>query len=526
MLGDRPLRVDAAFPTRQRIQTNCPVRGEHFQLLAWQDELPVSWRAHLPLADFTMDAFFVSFQTSLSQSAMSYRRRKLADLLQERAIELQWLPVGKEIRPIITQLVMDARGTPVVVLDEQYPLPDDAPWLAELTAETIDFPDQRRPQLVYVTCGVTATGKAQMLQHPLLHACVERDDGTRWVEAAAESVFDLAVQQNPLTTPATAPPIGTPSEVVGVSPCFREAVAHLDQLIQSPYGLVTGEQGVGKLSLIRAKWREHRGNAPMIVLPCGSFFKDYYVSGNRRRFGGGREAVDQLTPFVTESHNGLLVLHHVEQLPTALQEELDVRLATATDNPDGSMRFAGIDSDGPVDYDLHLIATSTCEPDLLEQTGHVIPELIAKLRRRHVRIPSLVERGAEDVELICSDMLERISASQHLSVVPTLNESALESLSGTNWPANLTDLVRVLEYAVRRCNGNAIERQHLPSTLLTTANSNGTRTLDEIVETAQRTAIENTLLRTGGNVAQAAEILGRHKGTLHRLMKELGIKAR
>jgi len=48
-------------------------------------------------------------------------------------------------------------------------------------------------------------------------------------------------------------------------------------------------------------------------------------------------------------------------------------------------------------------------------------------------------------------------------------------------------------------------------------------TLNEIVAGAQRTAIQNALDRTGGNVAAAAAMLGRNRGSLHRLMKKLGM---
>ncbi|MBC8356341.1 MAG: sigma 54-interacting transcriptional regulator [Planctomycetes bacterium] len=473
-----------------------------------------------------MDAFFVSFGTSMKASPFSYRRRKLTRLLREHSIRLQWVQVGKATKPVITRLVMEAKGAPVVALDERHPLPNDASWLADLTAETIDLTDLRRPQLVYVTCNTDAIGKAQMLGHPILRDYIDRDDGTRWVDSVAESVGELAAQLRSTTTNPAPTILGVPSDIVGVSPCFCQAAEDLDRLIQSPYGLVTGEQGVGKLSLIRAMWRQHRGNTRLIVVPCGSFFKDYYISGSRRRFGGGREAVDQLTPYIMESKKGLLVLHHVEQLPTALQQELDVRLATASDNPDGSMRFAGIDSQGPVDYDLNLVATSTFEPDLLEQSGHVIPDLMSKLRRRHVRIPSLAERGPEDIGLLCDDMLQRISARQRLTTTAKLGKSAFKIMTATNWPTNLSDLLRVLEHAVRRSRGKTIRPDHLPQSLRTTGTRNGMKTLDEVVAQAQRTAIENALRQTGGNMANAAAILGCHKGTLHRLTKKLGIKHR
>ena len=48
-------------------------------------------------------------------------------------------------------------------------------------------------------------------------------------------------------------------------------------------------------------------------------------------------------------------------------------------------------------------------------------------------------------------------------------------------------------------------------------------TIKEIVEQAQRTAIENALHQTGGNVAEAAKLLDVNKGNLYRLMDKLGM---
>ena len=61
----------------------------------------------------------------------------------------------------------------------------------------------------------------------------------------------------------------------------------------------------------------------MIVLSCGSFFKDYYVGVGTA--SAGAEAVDELRWYFDQAEDGLLVLHQVQKLPTAIQEELVVR---------------------------------------------------------------------------------------------------------------------------------------------------------------------------------------------------------
>ena len=121
--------------------------------------------------------------------------------------------------------------------------------------------------------------------------------------------------------------------------------------------------------IIRAIWHQLTGKRRVIVLPCGSFFKDYYVAGIRRRIAGGREAVDDLRSYLKESHRGLLVLHHVERLPTALQEELAARLASSMAGPELARRLSGVDHEGLQEYDVMIVATSTFSPELLQQTA-------------------------------------------------------------------------------------------------------------------------------------------------------------
>ncbi len=231
-----------------------------------------------------------------------------------------------------------------------------------------------------------------------------------------------------------------------------------------------------------------------------------------------------MTPYLKEAHNGVLVLHHVEQLPTALQEELAVRLPSSVVAPGLAARVSGVDRDGLQEYDVRIIATSTLPPDVLLETGRIIPDLAAKLRKRHVRIPSLGERGPEDVRLVCEDILRRIAERQGLDGAPRMDDEVVSILTMRSWPENLSDLVSVLEYALRRCRGGTIRPTHLPKNLPACRPS--PRTLDEAVAQAQRRAIEDALEQTGGKVAEAALLLGRNEKALFRLMKTLGIPAK
>ncbi len=469
-------------------------------------------------------AFFVTFDIPPSGKPLAACRRKLVARLRRHNIELETVKVGSNVQQALVRLVLDGKGLPVVAIDDAHPLPNEAAWLADLTANVLDLPPLRRPQVVYVTQNANAEGTHQALRHPVVRGYVKRDGRGKWVEEVVEAVLDIASQVEQYTPPPSNATVAV-KDIVGASRCFRDAIEQLQQIVEAPYGLVTGASGVGKMFLIRRLWRAAAGKRPLIVVPCASFFKDYYVAGRRRRFGGGREAVDQLAPYLVEAHHGMLVLHHVEQLPNSLQEELAVRLTDSSGVPDAPLRMPVIDSDGLTEYEVRVMATSTFPPEQLRQMGRLNAELAVKLRKRHVRIPSLGRRGPEDVRLLCDDLLRRISIRQRLDGPPRLDERVVSVLTAKEWPENISDLVRVLEHAIRHCRSGMIGVSHLPKDLADKEVRRPSPTLDEIVAEAQRTAIENALDQTGGNVAAAAELLGRNPKGLYRLMKALGISA-
>jgi DNA-binding NtrC family response regulator len=447
----------------------------------------------------------------------------LARLLRPASVELQTFR-GRLDGPAISRFAMEARGAPVIVIDDAHTLPLKAPWLAELVKASSDFAPSRQPRVVYLTHRSTAAGFAQAAQHPLIKRYINRDDGNQWVTDAAQAVLVL-VEQMKAETAAVAPaatPSSTP-EIIGASPCFREAVEDLGRLLDAPYGLVTGPAGVGKLFLIRTLWQQVAGRKRVIIVACGSFFKDYYIGGSHRRLAPGREAIDQLTPFLSEAADGLLILHHVEQLPVAVQEEVATRIDFSSGGKGRAVRFLCFDQAGLVEHDVKLLATSTCNPELWLKRGRLIPDLARHLSRHQVKIPSLAARGPEDLKLLCEAFLDRLARMEGLPAAPHLDDAAFGVLAREAWPNNLSDLMRVLEWAVHAAKGGTIRRQHLPKDLLSTTRGDGPLSLKEITAQAQRAAIQNVLQQSGENVRDAAELLALDKGSLYRTMKRLGM---
>jgi len=127
------------------------------------------------------------------------------------------------------------------------------------------------------------------------------------------------------------------------------------------------------------------------------------------------------------------------------------------------------------------------------------------------------------MRLLCEDILRRIAARQGTLPAPEIDLDAVHALSWRVWPGNISDLVRVLERALRHSRGRTISLADVDQSVPSRAVPGIMPTLDEIVARAQRTAIQHALDSSDGNVAAAAAALGRNRGALHRLMRKLGM---
>lgn len=469
-----------------------------------------------------MQVFFVVFNTTLTESKLAGRRRKLAGLLKTHGIKSRTIRVDTDPATAISIIAAEARSDAVVAIDDSCSYPEGAPWFKDLTDKVEDIQEGRRPRVIYVCENHTAAGVVAAHLHPLCRQYVWRDRSGAWVSNVADAIVALEQEiQDDAEIGVTQSRTGT-IDIVGRSNCFCEALTELADVVRSPCGIVTGEPGVGKMYLIRSLWQQVGQGHRMIVLPCGTFFKDYYVGSSHRKISIGREAIDQIDPYLREADEGLLVLHHVERLPTILQEELAVRLEAAAANLDNTTRLTSIDAGGLTEYDVRVIATSTYWPQVLKQTGRVIPDLIRRLSKRHVRIPTLRHRGRRDIRMLSEDILARIALRTHTAVL-RLSDSATKVLGAAVWPDNISDLVRSLEHAKRRCRGKTITKKHLPKSVFESQDPNRAFTLDAIVEQAKRAAVRNALEDTGGNVAEAARQLGRDPKAMYPMMKKLGI---
>jgi transcriptional regulator of acetoin/glycerol metabolism len=97
----------------------------------------------------------------------------------------------------------------------------------------------------------------------------------------------------------------------------------------------------------------------------------------------------------------------------------------------------------------------------------------------------------------------------------------MEALLSHPWPGN----VRELEHVIERASLLARQGEITPDDLMLRARTEASRLEDMTLEQAERYLIERALTAHGGNVADAARVLGVSRSALYRRLASLGIRS-
>ena len=113
-----------------------------------------------------------------------------------------------------------------------------------------------------------------------------------------------------------------------------------------------------------------------------------------------------------------------------------------------------------------------------------------------------------------------------------MSDDALSICAAYNWPGNVRELHNVLERVTTMATTHeitakdvtaALPIEGISSNIATPIAGSFVRPLDDIIQEAERKAIEDALLLTGNNKAKASTLLKISRGRLYDKMKSLGI---
>jgi DNA-binding NtrC family response regulator len=284
--------------------------------------------------------------------------------------------------------------------------------------------------------------------------------------------------------------------------------------------LIIGDSGTGKELVANALHRASpRRNERFLAINCGAIPSDILESelfGHER--GAFTGAVARKIGKFELSHRGTLFLDEISEL----YPELQVKLLRVLEERQ-VMRVGGSEL---IDVDFRLIAATNRDLEREVMEGRFREDLYYRLKVVTLRIPPLRERPGDLQQL--SEHFLGIVCQEHGKPTKRLSPEALEMLARYPWPGNVRELRNVMESIVVFHQGEVVQPADLPmevreSTALSVAAGGPvqavgaeTRTMADI----ERQAILETLARTGGHRAKAADLLGIGLRTLQRKLKE------
>ena len=274
--------------------------------------------------------------------------------------------------------------------------------------------------------------------------------------------------------------------------------------------LISGASGTGKELLANAIHRaSSRNNKPFIAINCGALPENLLESelfGHAK--GAFTGAVHANPGLFREADGGTLFLDEIGDMPMTLQVKLLRALQERQIRPVGSAKH--------VDIDVRIISATHKDLHKEMEEGSFREDLYYRLNVVNLQLPSLKDRS-EDIPLLARALLQQ-SGHRHGVNVTQFSDDAMQSLVKSEWPGNVRQLVNVVEQCVALTQTPVIPLHLVQQALSATRES--WPTLTEARDAFEQKYLHKLLKMTDGNVTRAAELAGRNRTDMHKLMKK------
>ena len=280
--------------------------------------------------------------------------------------------------------------------------------------------------------------------------------------------------------------------------------------------LLLGESGTGKELLARALHDlSPRAARNWVALNCAAIPETLLESELFGYEKGAFTGAGKLTRGNIEyADGGTLFLDEVGDLPMSLQAKLLRFLQERV-----IVRVGGR-TEIPVDVRVVCATHQNLEQRIVE--GLFREDLYYRVSEVTVRIPALRERDGEAV-VIANHLLDTQSR-RHGKPGMAFTSEALAAISVHGWPGNVRELENRVKRAVIMAEGKQIAPEGLELKRAEEGEEPIPFNLREVRDTAESQALVRALHHAGGNVSQAAELLGITRPTFYALVKKHQIK--
>jgi two-component system response regulator HydG len=214
-----------------------------------------------------------------------------------------------------------------------------------------------------------------------------------------------------------------------------------------------------------------------------------------------------------EADGGTFFFDEIAETPLSFQAKL---LRAIQEN---EIRRVG--ENKPIQVDVRIIAATNQELLAAIAEKRFRQDLYYRLNVARFVLPPLRERR-EDIPVLFGFFLEKYN--RKMQARAKVGDGVVEALMQYDFPGNIRELENMVEQAVALSGGGVISVDDvLPAAVQPTRPTSGGKALADVVDAAERQAIESALRECDGSRERAADILGISATTLWRKMTRLSI---
>jgi len=300
--------------------------------------------------------------------------------------------------------------------------------------------------------------------------------------------------------------------LVGTSKAMRDIFKKIARLAENESTvLISGESGTGKELIARAiHYNSPRRKGPFVAVDLGALTENVVESelfGHVKGSFTGAQADHKGLFRVADG--GTILLDEVGEIPPHVQARLLRVLQEREVKPVGSTRS--------VKVNVRVLAATNKRLKEMVSNGSFREDLYYRLNVVPLDVPPLRERK-EDIPLLIEHLMRKyLPEGKRLS----FTSEAIDSLCRYSWPGNVRELENCIQQIIAvRDSEKPVTVFDLPEEIRHSARE---KEHELSLNSYEKMAIQKALESCGGNIEEAADMLGVGKSTLYRKMKQYEI---
>ena len=294
---------------------------------------------------------------------------------------------------------------------------------------------------------------------------------------------------------------------------FVNKVAFTDTTV-----LIRGESGTGKEMVARAIHRNGpRADCPFVAINCAAIPEALIESelfGHEK--GAFTGAVGLKKGKLEVAENGTVFLDEIGELPAAMQAKL-LRVLQQRE-------FERVGGNRVLKLQARVLAATNRNLESAIKAGEFRQDLYYRLNVVSVIVPTL-RQHREDIPLLALYFASKYG-ERCKRPIRGVSPEARTLLMEYSWPGNVRELENAIEHAVVLGSSDVIMPEDLPEALLEVKSPEIKRSkYQSSINELKKQLIINALAQAGGSYTEGAKLLGVHPNYLHRLIRNLNLKA-